>query len=266
MTKVALSGAGGNMGRVLRVALQERGVDLRSAGGRKPLVPLHAGEDLMHGDLRDPAVVDHLLQGVDVLIHLAGTSVERPLPEIIENNLVALHQVYEGARRHKVRRVVFASSNHAFGMHSVKTQLSTDAPFRPDTMYGLSKAWGEMMARMYWEKHGVEGISLRIGSCEAAPQNFRHLSTWLGHEDAVQLMMRCIHEPKVGYVEVWGVSDNARSYWTPNAAANIGYSPQQKSEDHAPAILAQTNPLDPIAQQYQGGAFVTFDFTPEETR
>ena len=124
MTKVALSGAGGNMGRTIRVGLQKRGVDLRSAGGRTPLTPLHEGEDIMHGDLRDPAVVDRLLNGVDVLIHLAGTSVERPLPEIIENNLVGLYQVYEGARRNKVRRVIFASSNHAFGM-------VTNANYRP---------------------------------------------------------------------------------------------------------------------------------------
>src|SRR5215475_15372570 len=102
MTKVALSGAGGNMGRILRVELKKRGVDLRSAGGRTPLEPLHNGEDVMHGDLRDPAVVDRLLRGVDVLIHLAGTSVERPLPEIIENNLRGLVEVYEGARRHGV--------------------------------------------------------------------------------------------------------------------------------------------------------------------
>ena len=93
-----------------------------SAGGTKPLQALSAAEEVMHGDLRDPAVVDRLLEGVDVLIHLAGTSVERPLPEIIENNLVALHEVYEGARRHGVKRIVFASSNHAFGMHSVDGQ------------------------------------------------------------------------------------------------------------------------------------------------
>ena len=94
MTKVALSGAGGQLGRFLRPALLAQGVDLRSAGGRKPLEPLHPQEDILHGDLRDPAVVDRLMQGTDVLIHMAGTSVERPLPEIIENNLVGLHAVY----------------------------------------------------------------------------------------------------------------------------------------------------------------------------
>ena len=266
MTKVALSGAAGNMGRMLRVELQKRGIDLRSAGGRKPLEPLHAGEDVMHGDLRDPAVVDRLLQGVNTLIHLAGTSVERPLPEIIENNLVALHQVYEGARRNKVRRIVFASSNHAFGMHSVDARLELDAPFRPDGFYGLSKAWGELMARMYWDKHGIEGISLRIGSCEGEPANFRHLSTWLSHEDTVQLVQRCITAPNVGYLAVWGVSNNTRSYWTPTAAERLGYEPERNAEDHAARILQQTNPLDPVAQQFQGGGFVTIDYTPLAAR
>src|SRR4051812_5756996 len=107
MKKIALSGAGGQLCSVLRTALIARGIPLRSAAGSKPLVPLVDGEDLMHGDLRDSAVVDRLLKGVDVLIHLAGTSVEKPLPEIIENNLRALVEVYEGARRNGVRRIVF---------------------------------------------------------------------------------------------------------------------------------------------------------------
>ena len=267
MTKVALSGASGNMGRILRVELRKRGVDLRSAGGRTPLQPLHEGEDVMHGDLRDPAVVDRLLNGVDVLIHLAGTSVERPLPEIIENNLVGLYQIYEGARRNKVRRVVFASSNHAFGMCSVDDRLSIDAPFRPDGFYGLSKVWGEAMACMYWDKHGIEGISVRIGTAMGKPpENFRHLSTWFGTDDLVDLMMRCIEVPTVGYIACWGVSDNTRSYWTPTSCEALGYQPRQNAEDYAAEILRQKNPLDPIAQRYQGGAFVTIDFTPVQAR
>ena len=144
---------------------------------------------------------------------MAGTSVERPLPEIIENNLVGLHAVYEGARRHEVKRIVFASSNHAIGMHPVEEKLGLDCDFRPDGFYGLSKMWGEGMARMYWDKHGIEGISVRIGSALPRPTEFRHLSTWLGHEDLLQLMMRCIEAPDIGYLVVWGVSANTRSYW-----------------------------------------------------
>jgi uronate dehydrogenase len=261
MTKVALSGASGNIGRVLRPKLLERGFNLRSAGGTRPLTPFSPQEDVMHGDLRDPAVVDRLLDGVQVLVHMAGTSVERPLPEIIENNLRGLWEIYEGARRKGVRRVVFASSNHAFGMHSVRSKLSLDAPFRPDGLYGLSKVWGEAMARMYWDKHAIEGISLRIGSALERPTEFRHLSTWLGHEDLTQLIVRCIEAPEIGYLAVWGVSNNARSYWDNAGAERLGYTPVQNAEDYADEILKLKNPLDPIAQQFQGGAFVTLDYT-----
>ena len=266
MTKVALSGAAGNIGRILRVELPRRGVDLRSAAF-EPLEPLHAGEDVVHGDLRDPAAVDRLLDGVDVLIHLAGTSVERPLPEIIENNLVALVAVYEGARRHGVKRIVFASSNHAFGMHSVDDKLALDAPFRPDGFYGLSKVWGEALARMYWDKHGIEGISIRIGTAMGKPPaEFRHLSTWFGTEDLVQLIMQCITVPDVGYMAVWGASANTRGYWDNAGAAKLGFVPTQNAEDFAAAILERPNPLDAVAQRYQGGGFVTIDFTPEDRR
>ena len=265
MTKVALSGAGGNVGRFLRPALLEQGIDLRSAGF-DPLTPLRAGEDVMHGDLCDPAAVDRLLAGVDVLIHLAGTSVERPLPEIIANNLVGLHAVYEGARRHGVRRIVFASSNHAIGMHGVEERLGLDCAFRPDGFYGLSKMWGEGIARMYWDKHGIEGICIRIGSALPRPTEPRHLSTWLGHEDLLQLVLRCIEAPDIGYLTVWGVSANTRSYWDNSGAARLGYRPTQNAEDYAAEVLSRPNPLDAVAQRYQGGGFVTQDFTPLDRR
>lgn len=261
MANVALSGASGNIGRVLRPRLLERGIRLRSAGGTRPLTALSADEEVMHGDLREPAIVDRLLKGVEVLIHMAGTSVERPLPEITENNLRGLFEIYEGARRNGVKRVVFASSNHAFGMHSVKDKLSLDAPFRPDGLYGLSKAWGECMARMYWDKHAIEGVSLRIGSALEKPTEFRHLSTWLGHDDMTQLITRCIEAKDIGYMAVWGVSNNTRAYWEPTGSERLGYKPVQNAEDFAGEILKQKNPLDPIAQQFQGGGFVTLDYT-----
>ena len=262
MTKVALSGAGGNVGSLLRKGLRERGVDLRSAGGSRALAPMFEGEDVMHGDLRDPAVVDRLLAGVDVLIHMAGTNSERPLPEIIDNNLRALHEVYEGARRQKVRRVVYASSNHAFGMYPVEARLRLDAAFRPDGLYGLSKVWGEAMARLYWEKHGIEGISLRIGTALGKPpQNVRQLSTWMGTEDLLQLAMRCIEAGHVGYAAVWGISNNTRAWYDLAEGNAIGYRPTQNAEDWAAGILAQPNPLSPLAQRFQGGEFVTIDYS-----
>lgn len=266
--KVALSGAGGNVGRVLRVGLHARGYrSLRSAGGSRPLAPLFDGEDVMHGDLADAAVVDRLLEGVDVLVHMAGTSVERPLPEVIQNNLVALHQVYEGARRHRVKRILFASSNHAFGMYAPQDKLKLAAAFRPDGFYGLSKVWGEALARMYWDKHGIEGVMLRIGTTMGKPpENFRHLSTWMGDDDLLQLVTRSIETERVGYCAVWGISANTRAYYDLSEGNAIGYAPTQNAEDWAGAILEQPHPLDPGAQLFQGGQFVTIDYTPPERR
>lgn len=266
MTQIALSGAGGQLGMVLRKALPARGFQLRSAGHSASPAPLADGEEVIHGDLRDPAVVDRLLQGVDVLVHMAGTSVERPLPEIIDNNLRALFEIYEGARRQRVRRVIFASSNHAIGMYPVTQTLSTDCEFRPDGFYGLSKMWGEGMARLYWDKHGIESVCVRIGSCVERPQEPRHLSTWLGHEDLAHLIEQSITVPDLGFLVVWGVSANTRSYWNNEGAARLQYQPRQNAEDFAADILARPDPLDSIAREYQGGGFASIDFTPPDLR
>jgi uronate dehydrogenase len=261
MKKIALSGAGGQLGSVVRTALIARGIPLRSAGGSRPLVPLVEGEDVMHGDLRDPAVVDRLMEGVDVLIHFAGTSVERPLPEIIDNNLRGLVEVYEGARRHGVRRVVFASSNHAIGMYPVTEHLGLDCALRPDGFYGLSKVWGEALARMYWDKHGIESICVRIGSCVERPTEPRHLSTWFGHADLLHFLDRCVEAKDVGFMVVWGVSANKRSWWDNTGAERLGYQPTQDAEVYAAEVLAGPNPLDALGQRFQGGGFVGINYT-----
>ena len=264
MKKIALSGAGGQLGSVVRAALVARGIPLRSAAGSRALVPLVEGEDVMHGDLRDPAVVDRLLAGVDVLIHFAGTSVERPLPENIDNPLRALVEVYEGARRQGVRRVVFASSNHAIGMYPVTEHLNLDCALRPDGFYGLSKVWGEALARMYWDKHGIESVCVRIGSCLERPTEQRHLSTWFGHRDLMHFLDRCVEAEDVGFITVWGVSANKRSWWDNSDAERLGYRPTQDAEVYAEEILARPNPLDALGQRYQGGSFVGIDYSRDE--
>lgn len=264
MKKIALSGAGGQLGAVVRAALVARGTPLRSAAGSKPLTPLVEGEDVMHGDLRDPAIVDRLLDGVDVLIHFAGTSVERPLPEIIDNNLRALVEVYEGARRQGVRRIVFASSNHAIGMYPVTEHLELDCALRPDGFYGLSKVWGEALARMYWDKHGIESICVRIGSCLERPTEPRHLSTWFGHRDLLHFLDRCVEAEDIGFLTIWGVSANTRSWWDNSGAERLGYQPTQDAEAFADEILARPNPLDALGQRFQGGSFVGIDYSRKD--
>lgn len=260
MKRIALSGADGQLGSLLRRALPALGFQLRSAGFQ-PLPEPGPTEDVVAGNLADPYVVDQLLHGVDALVHLAGSSVERPLDEIMVNNLQALHQVYEGARRHGVRRVVFASSNHAVGMHAMEQALETDCDFRPDGLYGLSKMWGEGMGRLYWDKHGIETVCIRIGSCLPRPTELRHLSTWLGHEDFIHLVQQALTAPALGFLVAWGVSANSRSPWSNAKAARLGYQPRQNAEDFA-AALAGVDPRDAIARQFQGGSFASHDYTP----
>lgn len=266
MKRVALSGADGQLGTLLRKSLLQDGFLLKSAGYEALPPPYCENEEIVLGNLAERAVADKLLSGVDVLIHMAGSSVERPLDEIITNNLDALYQIYEGARRHKVRRIIFASSNHAIGMHSVNDPLETDCDFRPDSLYGLSKMWGEGMARLYWDKHGIESVCIRIGSCLERPQEIRHLSTWLGHDDFVHLIRQSVTVPDVGFVVVWGVSANQRNYWSNSKAAVLSYVPVQNAEDYAHEFAAVADLRDPVAMRYQGGAFASRDFTSAEQR
>lgn len=251
---LTLTGAGGGLGQILRPRLIARGAVLTSSGYHLP-DPVSPKERVLSGDLRDDKVVDAALAGADAVIHLAGNSVEAPLEKIIENNLVALQRLYEGARRHLVKRIVFASSNHTIGMYPAAKKLKLTDPVRPDGNYGLSKVWGEAMAQLYFDKFGIETVSLRIGSAIERPTEQRHLSTWLGYEDLEDLVWRAATAKGVGCLTVWGVSANTRSWWD-NAEANIlGYAPKQNAEDYAAEILK--NPGQDWA--FQGGSFAVAD-------
>lgn len=251
---LTLTGAGGALGSVLRPRLLARGAVLTSAGYHLP-VALVPQERVVGGDLRDDAVVDAALAGADAVIHLAGNSVEAPLTEIIQNNLIALQRVYEGARRHGVKRVVFASSNHAIGMYPAGQTLKLSDPVRPDSNYGLSKVWGEAMGRLYFDKFGIETISLRIGSALERPTEPRHLSTWLGYDDLEELVWRAATVEKLGCLTVWGVSANRLAWWDNAEAASLGYVPKQNAEDYAAEILRGPDP----GWRFQGGSFAVAD-------
>lgn len=253
---LTLTGAGGGLGQVLRPRLIAKGAVLTSSGYHLP-APVSPQERVLGGDLCDDAVVDAALAGADVVIHLAGNSVEAPLEQIIQNNLLALQRLYEGARRHQVRRVVFASSNHTIGMYPAGQKLKLTDPVRPDGNYGLSKVWGEAMGRLYFDKFGIETVSLRIGTAIERPTEQRHLSTWLGYNDLEDLVWRAATVEGVGCLTVWGVSANTRSWWDNEGANVLGYVPQQNAEDYAAEILANPGPQ----WAFQGGSFAIADIT-----
>ncbi|RYG76424.1 NAD(P)-dependent oxidoreductase [bacterium] len=264
--RIALTGADGRIGRAVRPALLRAGHELHSTDLRTA-APLDACERWSTGNLLDSDHVDRVLEGADAVVHFGGNSNEQPLPQILANNHQALFELYEGARRQRVKRVILASSNHAFGLHSTTRKLRLNDAYRPDCFYGLSKVWGEALGRMYWEKHGIECVALRIGTfMNAPPRNRRELATWLGIDDLHQLVNKSLEAEAVGFAPVWGVSANTRAWVDLDETNAIGYEPKQDAEAFAADAMSASAEPDPVADRYQGGRFVTIDYTPDESR
>ena len=130
---------------------------------------------------------------------------------------------------------------------------------RPDGYYGVSKAFGENLAQFYFDRHGIETVSLRIGSALPEPKDRRMLATWLSLDDLERLVVASLTAPVVGHSVVYGMSDNATRWWDNRCARHIGYRPQDSSERFRAAVQARQPVLDlddPVTR-CQGGAFVT---------
>nr|HET7859528.1 NAD(P)-dependent oxidoreductase [Caldimonas sp.] len=255
--RLLLTGAAGGLGRVLRPRLARRCATLR-VSDIADLGAAAPGEELVAARLEDAAAVLDLLAGVDAVVHLGGVSVEGPFEPILQANIVGVHNLYEAARRQRVRRIVFASSNHVTGFYRQDEVVSPREPMRPDGNYGLSKAFGELLSRFYFDRYGIETACLRIGSSFAAPKDRRMLATFLSHDDLERLVVASLAAPVVGHTVVYGVSDNARTWWDNTPARHLGFRALDSSEPFRAAVEAAGPPPDrddPTAI-YQGGAFV----------
>lgn len=254
--RILLTGAAGGLGKVLRETLRPyaRVLRLSDIAAMAPAEGPH--EEVVPCDLADKDAVDALLDGVDAVVHLGGISVERPFEEVIEANIRGTYHLYEAARRHGTRRVVFASSNHVIGFHRQGVRLDSRSPRRPDGYYGLSKSFGEDLASFYHDRYGIETVSVRIGSSFPQPRNRRMMHTWLSYRDLTDLVRRGLFTPGVGHTVVYGVSDNRDSWWDNSGAAILGYVPQDSSEVFRAEIERQPEPsADDPDRIYQGGAF-----------
>jgi len=180
-------------------------------------------------------------QGVDAVVHLAGDpSTGAPWESVLEVNIKGTYGAYEGARRAGAQRLVFASSNHATGFYEQEGVYTTpEMPVRPDSLYGVSKSFGEDLARFYVDQHGMKAYCLRIGSFQPDSavenrQSDRILSTWLSYRDTVQLVWRCLQVESVDFGIYYGISGNERAYWdTENARRDLGYAPEDDAERFA---------------------------------
>jgi len=255
--RLLLTGAAGGLGRELRPRLRRMARTLRLSD-IAALAPAGDGEEVVVAALQDAAAVDAMVAGVQAIVHLGGISTEGPFAPILAANVVGVWNVYEAARRHGVARIVFASSNHVSGFYRQDEVVAPGDPMRPDGHYGLSKAFGENVARFYFDRYGIESVCLRIGSSFPEPKDRRMLATWLSYDDLERLVVASLTAPVVGCSVVYGVSDNTTTWWDNTSATHIGYRPRDSSERFRAALEARQPTLDRSdpATLFQGGGFV----------
>lgn len=258
---VLLTGAAGSIGGVLRDGLAGRYRLLRISD-IAPLRCARDGEEIAYADIRDTAAVEQLVAGMEAVIHMGGISEEDTWEHILATNIAGTYNIFEAARRHGVRRVVFASTNHVTGFCRRDQRIGPPFPYRADSRYAVSKAFGENLGSLYADKYGMQVMAIRIGRCLERPYDERLLSTWISPRDMVQLVQIGLEAPDLRFVIVYGVSGNTRGWWDNSPATELGYLPQDDSEVFATEIMARDPPedADDIALRLQGGLFASAEF------
>ena len=173
-----------------------------------------------------------LLKGADMVVHFGAIGDEAPFDAILQANIVGAYNIWEAAHQNGVKRVVYASSIHAVGMHKKTDFIGTDVPHRPDTYYGLAKCFAEDLASLYWDKRGLESVCMRILSC-AQVSNPRAVGSWLSYDDLIQLVEKSITTQITGFTIVYGVSNNDRATVDNSMASHLGFKPKDNAEQFA---------------------------------
>ena len=260
MKKLVLTGAAGRLGSYLREPLSKLADNLVSSDIADDLGTLYEGETYVRADLTKLDEMTALLEGADMVVHFGAYGDEGTFDTIVGPNIIGAYNVWEAAYQNGVRRVVYASSIHAVGMHPKSEFIGTDAPHRPDTFYGLAKCFSEDLASMYWDKRGVESVCMRILSC-AQVNNARSLGSWLSYDDLIHLVEQSINTPTTDFTVVYGVSNNDRAPVDNAKASFLGYRPKDNAEQFATEILAETPVIDTSdpGNMCQGGPFAAVE-------
>jgi nucleoside-diphosphate-sugar epimerase len=257
--QVLVTGANGVIGRAVREQLSDQ-FELSYLTRSPADFPSYVA------DITDLDGIQPAFQGMDAVVHLAAAStVDAPWEEVLPSNLIGTYNVFEAARREGVETIVFASSNHAIGAYEIEGApelyelgdprvYDHTVDIRPDSLYGMSKAYGEALGRYYVDMHGMRVFCLRIGSvrasddprdpklAEASPpllnlktpeERFKRMrGTWLSQRDCCDLIARCLTNEDLNWAVVYGISDNPRQFWDISHARRIlGYSPRDSAPE-----------------------------------
>ena len=260
MKKLVLTGAVGRLGSVLREPLSKLCDELISSDILDAPETLFENEKFIKADLGNLDEIVSLLEGADMVVHFGAIGDEAPFETLLAPNFIGAYNIWEAAHRNQVRRVIYASSIHAVGMHKKTDFIGIDAPHRPDTFYGLAKCFAEDLASLYWDKRGIESVCMRILSC-ATVTNSRAVGSWLSYDDLIHLVERSISTPITGFSIVYGVSNNDRAPVDNSKASHLGYHPKDNAEEFAKEVYAKDGPLDPhdAANTHHGGPFASVE-------
>ncbi|HEV3185038.1 MAG TPA: NAD(P)-dependent oxidoreductase [Xanthobacteraceae bacterium] len=259
MNRILITGAAGNIGRTLREGLRGRYPAIRLSD-IAPMDHARPGEETVRADLTNLAEVETAMDGVDCAVHLGGIAVEDTWDKVLPNNIAGTWNVFEAARRRRVRRVIYASSHHAVGFYRRARFIDQTVVPRPDGPYGVSKVFGEAVGRLFADKHGLSVACLRIGAFRERPADRRQLHVWLSPRDAVRLVGCCIDAPDYHFIVVYSVSNNLRNRYRNVGLEFLGYAPQDNSEDHAADVTRAPDTEEDISRQFHGGPYTQMGF------
>ena len=248
---VLLTGAGGRVGQAI---LRGIGDDYEwRLLDREPLPAAKVPDgvtdaDRYVADITDERAVREAMAGVGAVIHLAGDPRKTaPWDSVLRNNIDGTQVVMRAAVDEGVDKFAFASSNHAVGGYETEDRTpdlyrpeddyrldGTELP-RPGNLYGVSKAAGETLGRMYHDNHGMSVVCVRIGNLtkDHPPREYeRGQAMWLSHRDCAHLFDRCL-QADYGYEVVYGISNNDRRYYSIERAREaLGYAPADNSANY----------------------------------
>jgi uronate dehydrogenase len=258
---ILLTGAAGKIAVHLRPALREIAPCLRLVDFRR-IQDIAAGETFMQGDLALPAFAARATKGVDAIVHLSAAPQNASFNSLYEANIVATFNLFEAARHFGVERIVFASTMHVMGFYEHSEAFDEDSPPRPDSHYAVSKIFGEAMARLYAEKHGLRVACLRIAGvtpteAEAEPGN------WVAVEDLCALVRIGLEHPDLRFAVFHAIADYEDAPRRASAARRYGFVPRKAQETFA-AFQARARtwwPSDRIAHSRLGATFASQDYS-----
>ena len=257
--KVLLTGASGLVGTDLRPFLSNT-YDEILLTSRSRILDLRPNERYEQGDITDADFVDSLLKQVDGAIHLAGmVGPNYSFEEVMAPNVTGTYNLFHAAHRYGVKHIVNASSHHALGFHRRGTQLDNLTTPRADSYYGISKAFGEILASYFADKFGLNILTIRIGYVGEKAIDERRMRTWCSPRDLAQLVHIGLSTPDLGNRLVYGVSNNPGSFFDNSSAEEIGYKPMDNSLDFlADPKLRDAVPNPNLAEDmFIGGYFAS---------